>query len=95
MGPGGFSMGFDGDVPHFDNRAHTQTHSELERKFAKARRKRARAQFEEDARAGSGGSVWLQFFIVTGVIGAVFTIPTLLYNGGARPVRRREQVDSA
>lgn len=88
-------MGFDGDVPHFDNRAHTHTHSELERKRARARRVRAQAQFEDDARAGSGSSTWLQFFIVTGVIGAVFTIPTLIFNGGARPIRKKTPGDSA
>ncbi|KAF2166710.1 hypothetical protein M409DRAFT_54504 [Zasmidium cellare ATCC 36951] len=79
MGPSGFAMGFDSDVPHFDNRAHTQTHSEIERTRHKARRKRAVRVEEPESVAGN--SVLFNFFVLTGILGVVAGVGNAVYGG--------------
>lgn len=72
-------MGFDGDVPHFDNRAHTQTHSDLERARHKARRKRT-VRVEEQEMTG-GNSVLFNFFMLTGILGVIAGVSNAVYGG--------------
>ena len=91
-GPGGFSGGFDGSVPHFNNRAHTATHEEL---AARARIRRRRAvQYESAEMSGGGGgtSVLFNFFMVTGLLGAVAAISSMVYGGSER--RRQNKADT-
>ncbi|KAK4496157.1 hypothetical protein PRZ48_012137 [Zasmidium cellare] len=82
MGPGGFTTGFDGDVPHFDNRAHTQTHSDLERTRHKARRKRTVRVEEPESVAGN--SVLFNFFVITGILGAIAGLGNAVYGRGGK-----------
>ncbi|EME44556.1 hypothetical protein DOTSEDRAFT_152496, partial [Dothistroma septosporum NZE10] len=83
MGPGGFAGGFDGEVPHFNNRAHTATHEELAER-ARVRRRRA-VQYESAEMSGSGGSsVLFNFFMVTGLLGAVAAVSSMVYGGTER-----------
>jgi hypothetical protein len=87
MGPGGFAMGYDGDVPHFDNRSHTHTHSEIENRH-RTRRKRA-SQYESAEMAGNGSSVLFNFLVLTGVLGVAVGTSAAVYGGGKKPAARR------
>lgn len=89
MGPGGFAMGFDGDVPHFNNEAHTQTHSDLERTRHKARRKRT-VRVEDIEVDTSGNSVLFNFFMLTGVLGVVAAVSHAVYGGSAAKGKQKE-----
>lgn len=91
MGPGGFQMGYDGDVPHFDNRSHTQTHSEIENRH-RTRRKRA-SQYESAEMAGNGSSVLFNFLMLTGVLGVAIGTSAAVYGGQRRPMPRRIEPD--
>ncbi|KAK3680317.1 hypothetical protein LTR37_021342 [Vermiconidia calcicola] len=74
-GPGGFTSGYDNDVPHFDQRGHYQTHSQIERTRHKARRKHVDHIRMEAAEADRGTSVMLSFFMLGGVLLAVLGVP--------------------
>lgn len=93
MGPGGFTAGFDNDVPHFDNRAHTQTHSQIERMRHKARRKRT-VHFEEAEMTGGGNSVLFNFFMLTGILGVIAGVSNAVYNGQGVRAKKKQELDS-
>lgn len=84
-------MGYDGDVPHFDNRSHTQTHSEIENRH-RTRRKRA-AQYESAEMAGNGSSVLFNFLVVTGILGVAVGTSAAVYGGQKKSAVRRVDVD--
>ncbi|CAK3868564.1 -domain-containing [Lecanosticta acicola] len=91
MGPGGFAQGVDNDVPHFDNRAHTRTHSEIERNRHRTRRKRA-VRYEE-ADLGGGSSSIFNFFVISGLLGSIALFSSAAY-GAAVPSQKKQSNDS-
>lgn len=90
-GPGGFSTGFDNDVPHFDQRGHYQTHSTIERTRHKARRRRMVRVEELDFEGGS--SVLGRFIMLTGVLVSIFAISGALGTYMAGPRKQKEEKD--
>jgi hypothetical protein len=68
-GPGGFAMGYDNDVRHFDHLGHYRTHSDIERTRHKARRKVVQDAEEEYE---GGNSTLFNFFMLSGMLGVVF-----------------------
>ena len=91
MGPGGYAQGFDNDVPHFDQRGHYRTHSEIERSRHRARRRGVEgriheAELEQGSISGMGN-----FVLVCGVLGTILAVPVLLAgvmgDGGRKKVR--------
>ncbi len=95
-GPGGFNMGDDNDVPHFDRQGHWRTHSEIERTRHSARRAK-RVRREEEMEDGGGGySAGWGFVMLCGVLAATVGIPVGLgsvFNanrGGNGKARARE-----
>jgi hypothetical protein len=92
MGPGGFARGFDGDVPHFDGKAHHQTLSEIEKR--QRSRKRRTVQRESAEMAGNGSSVLFNFLVITGILGVVVASGSAFY-GGQERARRRQVVETA
>jgi hypothetical protein len=92
MGPGGFSGGFAGDVPHFDGKAHTATHSEIEERMKTRRRRTVQAESAE--MAGNGSSVLFNFFVLTGILGVVVATSSAVYGGKDR-AKRREIAEAA
>lgn len=89
MGPGGFTTGFDNDVPHFDHRGHYQTHSTIERTRHKARRKAQEERIDE-AEMDRGTSAAFGFFMLSGVLVATLGVPVLIgrFQGGREGQRR-------
>ncbi|KAF2480124.1 hypothetical protein BDY17DRAFT_256439 [Neohortaea acidophila] len=76
MGPGGFTHGWDNDVRHFDQRAHTQTHSNIEQTRHKARRRRE-VRSDDTSPESSGGSVLFNFLWVSGtLVGLLWVLRT-------------------
>ena len=71
MGPGGAGQGF--DVPHFDHRAHAQTHSNIQRRRESARRTRDK-MIEEEERETASGSTLFYFTWVSGMLLAIFWV---------------------
>lgn len=92
MGPGGFSAGFDNDVPHFDRRGHYQTHSGLEKGRARIRRKRGVSA--EDLDFEGGASVLFNFVAVSGAVGFIWLASGVMLSkgGGAAREGKREEV---
>lgn len=88
MGPGGFSAGFDNDVPHFDQRGHYQTHSGLEKGRAKIRRKRGTSA--EDLDFEGGASVLFNFIAVSGAVGFIWLASGFLLGRGAGEPRGKK-----
>jgi curved DNA-binding protein CbpA len=82
IGPGGFTAGFDNDVPHFDHVAHAQTHEEIDRMRRRAREQAAR---EEDIAMGRGNSGPMNFFVMMGVLGVVVSASGLFAAGPVVP----------
>ena len=82
MGPGGWTAGYDNDVPHFDQRGHYQTHSGIERTRHKARRKRD-VRIDE-AEMDRGSSAAFGFVMLSGVLAAILGVPVLIgsFTGG-------------
>ena len=72
-------MGFDNDVPHFDNRGHMHTHNELARNRHRQRRARS-VRYEEAESAGGGGSALFNFILVSGILGSVMAFTSVVYS---------------
>ena len=77
MGPGGYTQGFDNDVPHFDQRGHYQTHNDIERTRHKARRRRMEGRIHE-AELEGGTSNLMNFLLVSGVLATILGVPVVL-----------------
>jgi len=77
MGPGGFASGFDNDVPHFDQRGHYRTHSEIEKTRHRARRKKSMTGRNEGVDIDEGSSVLFNFFLVSGALTAIVAFSRL------------------
>ncbi|EGP83107.1 unnamed protein product [Zymoseptoria tritici ST99CH_3D1] len=87
MGPGGFAAGFEGrDVPHFDGRAHTATHEEIEKRQRVRRRRTVQAESAE--MAGNGSSVLFNFVVLMGILGVVVGTSGAVYGGKERRERK-------
>lgn len=90
MGPGGYTTGYDNDVPHFDHRGHYQTHSEIERTRHKARRKRTDVRVEQ-AEMDRGTSALFGFVMLSGVLAAVLGVPVMIGKlQASRQTRQKE-----
>ena len=101
MGPGGYTSGFDNDVPHFDQRGHYRTHNDIERTRHKARRRtggigggRVR---EEDLMGdgGAGDGAGMRFVLVCGILATIVAVPvgiSGLFSGLDR--RKKVRADS-
>ncbi|KXL44050.1 hypothetical protein M433DRAFT_139301 [Acidomyces richmondensis BFW] len=76
-GPGGFAMGFDNDVRHFNQRGHYRTHSEIEKTRHRARRKNSATDTNEGFEVGEGSSVLFNFFLVSGALTAIVAFSRL------------------
>ena len=77
FGPGGAPAGWDNDVPHFDRDAHYRTQEHQD--------ERRRRRLEEEAMYGeSGGGVWVNFFLLSGVVALASSVPLLLRTGTHR-----------
>ena len=91
-GPGGFSMGDDNDVPHFDRQGHTRTHSEFERTRHWARRtQQRRVRREEEMDDYAGASAGWGFVSICAVLLATAGIPVmmgLIWSSGREQGRR-------
>nr|POF16432.1 dnaj-like protein [Quercus suber] len=89
-GPGGFTSGFDNDVPHFDQRGHFQTHSQIERSRRQSKR---RTEREMAADQGGGNSTLFNFLIISGAFAIIFGVSgyvtELLEKSGGRGAKRR------
>lgn len=81
-------MGMDNDVPHFNNQAHTQTHSDLERTRHKARRKRTIRV--EEAEPASGNSLLFNFVMLTGILGVIAGVSNAVYGGPKKGTKKKE-----
>ena len=83
FGPGGAPAGWDNDVPHFDRDAHYRTQESQD--------ERRRRRLEDDAvYNGGGGGVWLNFFILSGVVALAASFP-LIFAPGTREGKRESQ----
>lgn len=89
FGPGGFTSGFDNDVPHFDHRGHYETHSGIERTRHKARRKGVGAERDEVNYGQQGNSMLSQFVMICGVLGITYAVTNLMTGLGPADMRRR------
>lgn len=81
-GPGGFTAGFDNDVPHFDQRGHYETHERVAKGRHKTRRKVERVM--EDFESGGGGAMggsWGAFVVICGVLGIALGAPAMMSGG--------------
>ena len=90
MGPGGYSQGYDNDVPHFDQRGHYQTHSGIERTRHKARRKTT-IRVEEAEESARGSSVAFGFVMLSGVLGIILAVPVIIGNFQSGQQRRQKE----
>lgn len=98
-GPGGFTSGFDNDVPHFDQRGHFQTQSTIERMRQKAseRRRRSTVRREEDFEyeSGAGNSAAFNFVLLMGVLGVIYGVSGIIFGfesrGGGKGKLKKEE----
>ncbi|KAI9642794.1 hypothetical protein NHQ30_008527 [Ciborinia camelliae] len=84
MGTGQMPWGPEGDVPHFDKRAHTQTHDNVDRR----RRRRMSQHFIP---ADEERSTFTNFVILSAVISLSVAIPSYIYErmtGAGRPKKK-------
>jgi hypothetical protein len=81
----------DNDVPHFDQQGHHVRHEKLERSRHRARRQVDRGLDDLDY-SGGGSALW-QFVVMSGVLGVIFGVGTLVSGGTARPVGAGKKKD--
>lgn len=69
-GPGGPQAGWDNDVPHFDRDVHHRMQAQQD--------ERRRRRLEDEALYnGSGGGVWINFFMLSGVVALAGCLPLM------------------
>ena len=90
MGPGGFTAGFDNDVPHFDQRGHYETHSTIERMRHRAKRKKE-VPADDELEYGPGRSVLFNFIMLSGVLAAIYGVSGMLMGPAGRGQRQKEE----
>jgi len=90
-GPGGFTQGMDNDVPHFDQHGHQVRHEKLDRSRHKARRRVERTLDDLDYSGGS--SPLVQFLLISGVLGIILSVGSVVAGGSGRPVAKRKEGD--
>lgn len=81
-GPGGFTSGFDNDVPHFDQEGHYRTHSEIEKARQQTRRRTTTRISAEDYESGS--SQLFNFILVSGILAAAISIAAAINSLGEK-----------
>lgn len=87
-GPGGFTAGFDNDVPHFDQRGHYQTHSQIERTRHRARRKQQIRH--EEAEGGGSHSMAFSFLMLSTVLLVIFGASGLAFTVNDRSKAKKD-----
>ena len=80
FGPGGAHGGWENDLPHFDRDAHYRTQEQQD--------ERRRRRLEDDTMStGSSGGVWINFFLLSGVVVLAGSLP-LIFRTGASDERK-------
>ncbi len=77
FGPAGAQAGWDYDVPHFDRDTHHRTQEQQDE------RRRRRLE-DESVYNGSGAGVWINFFILSGVVALAGSLPLVFGGKGTR-----------
>ncbi|GAB7361427.1 hypothetical protein MBLNU230_g1483t1 [Neophaeotheca triangularis] len=94
-GPGGFTAGFDNDVPHFDQRGHFQTQSSIERKRQQGRRRSTIRREEDFEYEGGGNSAGFNFVLLMGVLGVIYGVSGVIFGfegrGGGKGKGKKDE----
>jgi len=78
-------------VPHFDQHGHQVRHEKLDRSRHSARRRVERTLDDLDYSGGS--SPLVQFLLISGVLGIIMGVGSVVTGGSGRPVEKRKEGD--
>ena len=82
------ASGLDYDVPHFDRDGHFRTHEQQEER----RRGKIRRGYENDGVDFAATGVWMNFFLVSGVVGLAVGLTSWIYSSGGSSERKLKNV---